>query len=115
MATGSGPPACGGANAWYPVSRKSKMGASLSSLVERERLQEIVNDELKRNPLRCPSIENYRDIDLSAPHPTATGEIEQRDLENALASEAIVLQKVTGLVTSSEHRWPTRVKAVLAP
>ena len=51
-----------------------EMGTKLSSLVDRERLQGIVNAELKRNPLRCPPIENGRipDFPVTRSHPPAS-------------------------------------------
>lgn len=86
------------------------MGTDLASLVKCERLQEIVNAELKRNPLTCPPIENQKWHSLTGQTVVATGDIGQLDLNNALVPEALVQQKVIELLSEFRERVATRAE-----
>ncbi|MYN68483.1 MAG: hypothetical protein F4X11_26275 [Acidobacteria bacterium] len=81
------------------------MGTDLSSLVERTRLQEIVDIHLDAIPLQCPPIENRIWPSRRGHRVVATGVvIEAEALERALDPEVIVKQKVSELVEEFQEQ-----------
>ena len=82
---------------------------NLSSLVARERLQEIVDTALEANPLSCPPIENRKCSGLPPSPPIAAQcQIQEIDLESALDPKRFVWQKLIRLVDEFRERVARR-------
>lgn len=86
------------------------MGTDLASLVDRDRLQGIVDALLRSNPLKCPPIENQKWHSLTGQIVAATGDIGQLELNNALDPEALVQQKMVELLSEFREEVVTRAE-----